>query len=310
MLDYNKNNFFQLLKDKSKIIFGPYLGEIGWEMTRWSGMVRQYKRLNNNKLIYVSTRKGRQDLYYNSVDEIHTFVIKDDYIKYRPNMNRLDFWPKEELDNLIYSLKSEFKNFHICLPPMHSPDRNFFRKDQMDFNITPNPSNIKVIKEILSKHNNKIPICISPRHRIDSPKPTRNWPKQYWYDLFKNIKNTNKYIVFIIGSISSMVIPPEDETFIVVDRIKEENTSNIGLTISAIKNSVVTIGQQSALPVLSNYLGIKTIMWGNEKTRHQTLENPMNTRCIFFEELSVNYNTDPRLIFGTILEETKNAYRV
>lgn len=298
------NDILKNINNKKKIIFGPFLGESGWEVTRWCGWIRWYKKTNKDKSIAVATRESRKDLYYDSVDKIYTFKIDGDYIKYRPNMYRLDFWPQHKQDELINEIKSKFKGYYICVPP-NTSNRNVFPISKKDFNFTPHPENRKIIEDILSKHVDKIPICISPRHRIDSEKPTRNWPRQYWLHLFEKLKETNRYIIFILGDSSSMITPATDDSFIILNRIKHLNISNIGLTIEALYHSILTVGQQSALPVLSNYLGTKTIMWGNEKHRHQILENPFNTRCIFFEEVSIHYNTSPTIIFETILKETK-----
>jgi len=298
-----KKLFMNQLQNKRSLVFFSHF-ELGWELFRWAGFVRQYK-LNNPKIrVCAATRENRSDIYYGTADDIYTFNIKDDYVKYRANMYSLDYWPKREYDKLIGKIKTKFRTSYLVLPPKNTVGRNFFPKEQMDFNFTPRPENLKIIKDILSKHNGKIPICISPRHRIDSPKPTRNWPTQYWKDLFIRIRQTGKYLVFIVGGSASIVRPPKDRFFIVLDDIRAENTSNLGLTIEALKHSCLTIGQQSALPILSNYLGKKTIMWGHEKVRHQVIENPYNTKCIFFEEPTVQYNTNPKIIFKNILKET------
>ena len=300
----NYNKFCSQLENKRKIVFNSLGMEIGWEIARWCGWIRWYKKTHPDYTINISTRTNRSDLYYGMFDNIYTYNIDGDYIKFRPNMYRLDFWPDEEQDKLINKISRTFEDFYICNPPIHTNNRNIFPKDKMDFNFTPHPNNIKIIKEILSKNIKKIPICISPRHRLDSQKPTRNWLETYWNDLFAKVDKTNKFIVFILGDRSSMITPLKSKNFIVICDIKIPNTSNIGLTIEAIKNSILTIGQQSALPVLSNYLKTPTIMWGHEKKRHQKLENPLNTRCVFFEELSIHYNTNPNLIFEAILKES------
>jgi len=301
----NYSKFYSQLENKRKIVFNSLGMEIGWEIARWCGWIRWYKKTHPNCIINIATRNNRRDLYYGMFDNIYTYNIDGDYIKYRPNMYRLDFWPEEEQNKLIDKISNAFEDFYICNPPIHTNNRNVFPKDKMDFDFTPHPNNTKIIEEIISKNINKIPVCISPRHRLDSKKPTRNWPKSYWIDLFKKIDRTNKYIVFILGDASSMITPPfESENFTIIGDIKMQNTSNIGLTIEAIKHSVITIGQQSALPVLSNYLKVPTIMWGHEKKRHQKIENPLNTKCVFFEELSIYYYTKPNLIFEAILKES------
>lgn len=299
-----KNKFFNQLKNKRSVIFFSHF-ELGWELFRWAGFVRQYK-LNNPKIrVCAATRENRSDIYYGTVDNIYTFNIKDDYVKYRANMYSLDYWPKREYDKLIGKIKTKFRTSYLVLPPKNTVGRDLFQQSEMDFNFTPRPENAKIIKNILSNYNERIPICISPRHRTDSPKPTRNWPEQYWKDLFTKLKRTGKYLVFIIGGSASIVRPPKNKSFVILDDIRANGTSNIGLTIEAMKHSCLTIGQQSALPILSNYLGTKTIMWGHEKVRHQVRENPYNTKCIFFEEDSVQYTTSPKIIFKNILKETQ-----
>lgn len=299
-----KNLFMDRIRPKKIICFGPFMGELGWELFRWAGFIRKFKKNNPDKKILCSTRKGREDIYYGSVDGIHSFTIKNDYISARANMYRCDFLDPSEHRRIINEAKNRFRKAFFVDPPKCTVGKNFFSPHEMDFDFSPRKDNLKIIKNILSKNAGKMPICISPRHRTDSKKLTRNWPEQYWMDLFTRIRLTGKYLVFIIGSSASMAIPPKDESFVVLDNIRADNISNIGLTIEAIKNSVLTVGQQSALPILSNYLKTKTIMWGHEQVRHQVNENPMNTRCIFFEEPTVQYNTNPKIIFEHILKET------
>lgn len=299
-----KRSFMNKLSDKESICFGPFMGELGWELFRWAGFIRNFKTKNPNKKIFCSTRKGREDIYYGSIDDIHTFKIQGDYISARANMYRCDFINCNEYKRIMISAKNKFRTAFFIEPPKNISYRNFFSYDEMDFNFTPRRENLKVIKSILQEHTKRIPICISPRYRIDSLKPTRNWKKEYWNVLFTIIKQTNKYLAFILGDTKSIIVPEKDKSFIVLEEIRANKTSNIGLTIEAIKNSALTIGQQSALPILSNYLKTPVISWGHEKIRHQILENPMNTKCIFFEELSINYNTSPNLIFEAIVKET------
>jgi len=299
-----KNNaFFAPLHSRRKILFYSSGMECGWELTRWSGMIRWFKKHNPDKVICVSTRVDRYDLYYNAVDFIHTYKIRGDYINVRPNMYRADYQNKKEEDRKIKSIKMEYRDFHFVVPPKCTVGRGYFDRDKMDFNFTPRSNNKKTIDKIISKHKRRIPICISPRHRTDSPKPTRNWPIDYWHNLYERLSQLDKHLVFIIGGSASIIKPSIKGSFVVVDDLVADDVSNIGLTIEAIKSSKLTIGQQSALPILSNYLKTPTIMWGHEKTRHQVVENPMGTRCIFFPEFSVHYTTPPKIIFHTITGE-------
>jgi hypothetical protein len=297
--------FHKELENKDKLIFLT-LSELGWELFRWSGFVRKYKQNHPEKIVCAATRENRSDLYNGAVDDIYTFNIDGDYIKFRANMYRLDFFEEDKYKKLIDNIRQKFQGFHIVTMPPYIKNREVFKPTELDHNFTPRIQNKNLIDEIILNNRDKIPICISSRHRIDSENPTRNWKKEYWNDLFEMLKNSNKFIIFILGATSSYVKPIiENNCFFVIEDLVNfrKDVSVLGTTIEAMKQSVLTVGQQSALPILSNYLKIPTIMWGHEKIRHQVKENPMNTRCVFFEELSIHYKTRPELIFNTILKE-------
>ena len=62
------------------------------------------------------------------------------------------------------------------------------------------------------------------------------------------------------------------------------NTSISGLTIAAIKRSVLTVGSQSGIPNLSNLIGTPTLQWGNQKHLHEKVYNVKNTQTIFLDD--------------------------
>lgn len=293
-----------------RIMFGPFLGELGWEIRRWSGFVRWFKKTYPNKVVHAATRSDREDLYYGAVDDVVTIDIEGDYTKYRPNMYRLDFFPPVEKKNLISAIKSTYRSFNFYEPPI-TLDRNYFPLEQMDFNFTPNEDSKEIINRCVNRKFAKIPILISPRHRVDLEGENirvRNWKMEYWFELYDLLERTKRFVVLVAGKTPSYIRPIEGKhkSFIILEDLirPTERTSLIGLTIEAIKNVKVTVGQQSSIPVLSNLLGTPTLMWGDEDHRHKVLENPFNTKCWFFKELDANYKTDPKLICSKIIEMT------
>lgn len=298
-------NFYDInnLKKYNEIVFGPSLMEMGWELFRWAPFIRWYKKENKHKKIHVLTRKDRMDLYYDNVDTIIPLTIDGDYIDYRPNMYQLNFFPREKYNQLISRYKKLFKNAFIFEPP-NTNNRNFFNPNNMDFSLNTNPENKRIIDSYLIK--NKIPIVISPRHRVDMKiKQDRNWKLEYWHQLFDMIESSNKFITFIAGSDPSFV-KPKSKAFIVLEHLTSFTASNIGLTIEAIKSSKLVIGNQSAIPVLANHLKTPTLFWGHEQQRHQVLENPLNTPCTFISESTQNYCTHPNIIFDNIESLTRS----
>jgi len=307
-----QENFIKEISENDKIAFGPFIGELGWELYRWCGFVRWVKNTYYDKKIYAITRSERIDLYSNNVDDIIPFDIDGDYHKYRPNMYRLDYFSPSDFKNLFKIITDVIDNDIHIIKTINTPNRNIFDFDKMDFNFKPRANNKGIIYNILNKKKyiNKIPIVISPRHRIDLEKgKERNWREDYWNDLFELIEKSEKFICFIPGLSGSILKPDESlESFIILEDylFPQHETSLIGLTIEAIKASKLTIGQQSAIPILSNYLKIPTLMWGHEKHRHLVLENPFKTQCDFYEEKTLSYKTDYRVIFNKILALTKS----
>ena len=112
------------------------------------------------------------------------------------------------------------------------------------------------------------------------------------------------YMGYIAGKNGSMLKPPKKlKNFIVLEDIVKEHATLIGLSIEAIYKSKLTIGSQSAIPLLSNLLKTPTIMWGHEQIRHQKNENLYNTPCTFIQDMK--YKCNPDIIYMNALKILK-----
>jgi len=300
-----RSEYLRLLLKQEKVVFA-FFGELGWELIRFCGYVRWFKKTYPEKNVIVVTRKERSDLYYGAVDGIMTITINGDYNIYRPNMYRLDFFPDEKYQMIIDKIRKEFPHHKLIEPPKGNK-RNIFPFDKMDFNFTPHSANKKLADIFIEKNKDKIPVVLCPRKRMDlrSVDIDRNWPDEYWYDLFNLFSKSEKYIVFIAGISPTIVHPPRNPNFIVLEKYVEtlNDLSDIGLTIEIMRRTKVTIGSQSSLPILSNLLGTPTILWGHENIRHRVKENPFKTKCTFLDDLDYK-TTTPKKVFE-ILEEKK-----
>jgi len=292
----------QKVLELNKVVFGPFIGELGWELFRWAGYIRWVKQQYPEKDVVVATRSDRVDLYRGSVNEIYTFDILGDYSKYKPNCYALNAYPASERNRLIDRIKEMYPN-HTLIPPPDTGSKNFFKNEQMVYNFAPHKDNKIVIDSCLI--GGKIPIVISPRHRLDVK--SRNWIESYWEDLYALLDRDQLFKIFIVGKSPTIAKPDSSmyECITVVENLIADNEglviTDIGLTIEAIKASKITVGQQSALPILSNYLSVPTLMWGHEEKRHTLKENPLGTKCMFVAERGTDYMTSPAVIYEHIM---------
>ena len=53
----------------NNILFGPFIGEFGWELCYWQGWVRKYSKSLSNSKIYISSFEKSYPLYQDFVDK-------------------------------------------------------------------------------------------------------------------------------------------------------------------------------------------------------------------------------------------------
>lgn len=287
-------DIYKSLLDHSGIIF-PFIGELGWEIMRFSGIIRNIKKHYPEKHIVVGSRLDRYDLYHKYIDDFIPIIIPHED-KYLANCYRLQGQPKDEYNDIIEAIREKYPNHYVFNPTIFSCQRNVFRFSDMDFNFTPRKENSQYINKFMK--SDKPCIVISSRHREDIP--VRNWGSGRWSELFKLIEKNDKFLVFMVGKYPTYIRPhPSYQNFICVENLCDEYTSIIGLTIEAIRSSVLTIASQTAAPLLSQLLGTPTLVWGHEKKRHSLEENLKNTPCLFIEDKT--YSLSPQKIFDYIL---------
>lgn len=287
-----------------EIVFGPFIGEFGWEVMRWSGFIRWFKLTYPEKNIIVSTRENRQDLYSNAVDVLELFNLEGDYADYVPNGYDCMNLPDEMRAQLTQSLTDKYPNAFLFDPSVYKCNKDLFDFKKMDFDYTPRMSNRTVIESILKTSGGRIPIVVASRDRKDMT--VRNWGVPKWKALFDMLQNSGKFIVFVAGVSPSYFRATSERTFFynLEDYAKAElYTTDVGLTIEAIRASRLTVGSQTATIILSNLIGTQTLFWGDQIKRHAVLENPRNTKSFGIQDYM--YSVDAYSIFNHIKRLTR-----
>ena len=65
----------------NKLFAGPFVGEFGWELFCWQGILRKYTEVNNFEKVIISGRSSTKFLYEDFYDE---------YIVYEPDVYEPD----------------------------------------------------------------------------------------------------------------------------------------------------------------------------------------------------------------------------
>lgn len=284
--------------DKFKtIIFGPFIGQLQWELLNWCGFIRWYKLNNPDKTIIVSTRQDRADLYTDVVDDLVLFNIDKDYIEKSPNGYDCFGFSIDSYNQLKNHLLHTYKKSFIFEPKLYQNNENIFSKKEMNFEFKPNKVNKQIIHNILEKNKDRIPITFCTRNRNDSP--YKNWGSARWRYLFEPIERSGRFICFVSGIQGSYYTSQNPNFYNLDDYSNSEiNTTPIGLSIEAMKSSRLTVGANCSGIILSNLLGIETLTWGHINTKYFVDYNPKRTKCTCLDDRL--YKMDHTVIWNFI----------
>jgi ADP-heptose:LPS heptosyltransferase len=300
----------EFLGDGEVICFGELIGELGWELSIISPLIKLFKKENPNIKVIVATREDRAELYENSnIDDIFCFNIPGDYKTKTPRTNGLYDTPDNlsthqvspvDSDKLFSKVKEsisikypsvKFFSFND-MPFMPNPQFDF---SKFDYNFKPHPINSEIINNIIFKNPDKQVVTIFSRHRVDLAH--RNWTESNWKELYKRLSEMN-CIFFISGKSPSFIKPLKKYTnmFILENLSENYNKSSIlGLTIDAVRNSKFTFGPQTAGILLSNFMRIPNIYFGKEEVLVSHKYNPYKTPYYF---LNASYSSECEYIIS------------
>lgn len=294
------------------ILSGAHIPELGWELLRscpftlWT----KIKKYDNKVKLIVLTRSDRFDLYGRHADILVPLNIEGDYTKYKPNCFRLDDFPMEQYNNINKVFYDKYSKQYEIIEHIYPKitGKQFLQKDQYPKNqlftkFKPRFENKKLVDQYIS--NDKPWIVLSPRYRKGFKRNWNHW--ETFYDMIYNSDLYEKYKFIIVGK-SLEYIPDKKNRFFDINTIPiNKNSSLIGLTISIVYNSILTIGSQSAIPNLSLLLNTEVLEWGNQKTLHTITYNYNKTPITFLEDMK--FNLDSKIVFKTMNEILKKKER-
>jgi len=281
------------------LLAGPFIGELGWHILRFAPYViwQKQNHYKDSKLI-VLCREDSFDLYGTHADILVPMRIEGDCTKYTGDCFRLIHYPESEYHSLAKKFKQKYKTrFSISAQLYPKIDkRNFYQKNQYPQNqllpdFRPRQQNFDLISQYIPK--NKPWVVISPRFRKGYK---RNW--KHWLELYDMIESSglmNRFEFILIGKAPEYTPDPKKRFFDINQIPIGDESSLIGLTIAIVKQSILTVGSQSAIPNLSLQLKTEVLEWGNQRTLHTKTYNYTNTKITFLDDM--NFDIPPKRVF-------------
>jgi hypothetical protein len=261
------------------IIAGPWFGEFGWELMKWSGIFRAIRVKNPNIKIVMVGRKANATLYSDYADEFLELEANGETDGWRINGAE----PKLTREALL-----EYKDY-IYMSPITC---------------------MRFTEQLFIRYGNVIPglektILVHARSTTKCDSGNRNWAPEKWIRLVDKLHD-RKYTVLSIGSSpSSMYIPGTDNAL----------DLTLPSLMDTIRSSRIVIGPSSGPMHLASLCGTTHCVWtddkyqpsvdGTNRQRYETKWNPLKTKAIVID----NEGWDPEVetVYSNILQELKGG---
>jgi len=246
-------------KKQKVILFGPFVGELGWEILRFAPMLTYYKQnkynIKQNIKYIVLTRQDRFDLYGKNADILLPLNIEGDYDKFLPDCFKLSKYPIIEYQKIIKLFYNQYKDKYNIINHIYPKIENRlfcnkrqFSQKKMIYEFDPRNDN-KLLIEKYVQFDKKI-IILSPRYRKNFKRNWKYWPKLFNL-IYKDKFLMSEYQFVLCGKEREYIKDKKNRFFDINDIELNKNSSLIGLLLSLMDKAILTIGSQSAIPNLS-----------------------------------------------------------
>lgn len=252
------------MKNKTKVyLFGPFIGDLSWEILRFAPYAIYLKKENPNIKIIVLTRPERFDLYGKCSNILISLNLKNN----EQNCFKMKDFSIDKYQRIIRGFKSKYeKRFEIInhfYPDIFSYRYKLkwqFPRLEMNYNFQPRKKNLEIINKIETEK-----IIFDDTLYGDSTSPV----------LISSIMEDHKFVYTNIGEIKSRLN----------EEIDELNITFIGCMIEILKKSEMVIGNLKSIYLqLALLLGIPVILINEELNEDfVSLINPLKTKILYKE---------------------------
>ncbi len=274
-----KEEYERLIKECAQaesIVFGPWPGELGWELPRWIPTCRFIAKQCKGKKYAIGPRG--HGFLYEFVDEYIPF--DKDFI-YDPCMHRVkplttNMGKLKEYEELANKLG---KQVHPALVRAKAEYRIIGKRYT------------GTLQEKVKSLTNKPIICIFPRQRTHDA--YRNWAMSKWVQVVATLCKRD-YAVISFGGPEDKKLGYEHQNFFDFTEYNEED--QINLCVSALNLAKMGVAIQSGGFYLSLYACDKSMMFGLVKYVNRVrINNIIKSNYQFIANKEINFSAEHAL---------------
>ena len=304
-----------------QIVFGPWIGELGWELTSWQGWVRklcdtEYKDWDK----YVVGFPGR-DCLYQDID-MKYISIPEWFcnINYSARAFATDYWTKEgpvikrarplnftmapKADQLIKELKKQLPDVDKWIIPWEKMKYNGVDiggvysnryvpqlipyNEQRVIPVKPNNLHVDALHSIMNSQgfdSESQLVSLYPRARIRNA--DKNWPESYYIEICDLLRSTGLVTAFVgspDGALFSNGVPDG-----ALDLINIDQFNMLNVHIAAMSQSVLGVGPASGILHIAAFAQLPFItaldakQYKKLRTRFNSLHNPFACKMLLIK---------------------------
>lgn len=276
------------------VFFGPFIGELGWCVSRWHGYCRMLKlnQFKNIKCI-ASDYDWRYPLY-EFIDEFIPLPqwftdlnLEQDCYEAVPTNSAPGSLTQADVYVELLNYYKQFYNEETTLTIRTPRGVNMYVQwhcQQMWKILEASEEAKKYVDSLLYNTVGDV-ITVMPRKRKRSP--DRNVPEAVWEDVVDRI--SKRHTVIICGTKNgSALVNMRGRN--IINLINRGGVDSLDILIECLHRSLLSLSSQSGPTHISLLSGCNSYVIGHEKRRHSIDENWMQTPCMFREV--------PNMIYG------------
>jgi hypothetical protein len=283
----NQQELHNNIKKVDHVIYGPWVGELGWELFGCQGYLRKLREdYTHIKSFHIISRTGRSFLYEDFCDSYIEFDCPGHNITgalcldWKPDKQIIPSVTKSlGLDNYLYIPTQHFLVDYHAVGPGREERLEKFLGSQ------------KFIKyENNNKKDKSYDVLIHARHSFHHNTGKKNWPKEKWDELSTYLVNKG-YIIAATGSKKGAYLPKHCDDLRGIDLSED---------ISYLNQCKLFVSTCSGPAHLASLCGTPLVVITDENNinRYKTDWNPFNIpREIVYEE---GWNPSVNLVISKI----------